>query len=727
MIGRFIYKNPVRGRMVISDAYPDQVKVFPTHQHRVFPLLPKPTKFFLSGSTTILMMEVDSSFDEDQGNKLDLKDGKRTKWQLPPSHIAVFSNPPESIIATTTKSKHSRPLLLSSTVDSQGNETTGTTNIQDCETVIDADGGGGNNNITLEDIAETLAAPKLSRLSVMARAEICPKIKRARLMSTKGVAAKIMEQYGYDISNTTFLYAEETIYLLELGKLEVNLGRMALSVERARALLLHSKSHPYNPDSNIAPRVRTCSVDEYLVYKHLSELGYRVRRRDSDVKINVSQSVLSASRERLSPVASTSDDVEMATSDCGNLLDGCQMDLDEESVLIPSGEDGKNTINDDGGGMCQKGTKRKFGELSSDNTLGSTTSSAKDISDDDYADEEFELTQNPAVSEMGGSGGFVDSTGDNNSLFYPTTTSNYTVIEADSDVEITDEPEPITGPSCNNGVHIEEIGYYYDADIEEDPGTSSQEPQPSTSAACFSNDYQQHAVVHLADSDSETENFPNFHKMWNKFVPNATIQIGFPPASLLPPNIPYKESIYEFELKSRESTRSDSDLEYYVDELTLNPSPTESDGKPIRVGSSCQTWTEWRDGTMTEARGVLSESLLRRCSMFTGSRQDPMQKLHLWGVNNKEPQCKRRTDQGWKGFNIPYELFHPSVGFTKQKNKEEFLPSYVVAVVRNDDQVPSFAACDSLVNDIPVLIAVVSDESTIMFMNPDGSPIPSLF
>lgn len=50
----------------------------------------------------------------------------------------------------------------------------------------------------------------------MARAEICPKIKRARLMSTKGVAAKIMEQYGYDISNTTFLYAEETIYLLEL-------------------------------------------------------------------------------------------------------------------------------------------------------------------------------------------------------------------------------------------------------------------------------------------------------------------------------------------------------------------------------------------------------------------------------------------------------------------------------------------------------------------------------
>ncbi len=50
----------------------------------------------------------------------------------------------------------------------------------------------------------------------MARAEICPKIKRARLMITKGVAAKIREQYGYEISNTTFLHAEETVYLIEL-------------------------------------------------------------------------------------------------------------------------------------------------------------------------------------------------------------------------------------------------------------------------------------------------------------------------------------------------------------------------------------------------------------------------------------------------------------------------------------------------------------------------------
>lgn len=53
---------------------------------------------------------------------------------------------------------------------------------------------------------------------MVARAEICPKIHRARLMGTKGIAAKIREQYGYEISNTTFLYAEEALYLLEIVK-----------------------------------------------------------------------------------------------------------------------------------------------------------------------------------------------------------------------------------------------------------------------------------------------------------------------------------------------------------------------------------------------------------------------------------------------------------------------------------------------------------------------------
>jgi hypothetical protein len=55
----------------------------------------------------------------------------------------------------------------------------------------------------------------------VARAEICPKIHRARIMGTKGIAAKVSEQYGYEISNTTFLYAEEALYLLEIVSLNI--------------------------------------------------------------------------------------------------------------------------------------------------------------------------------------------------------------------------------------------------------------------------------------------------------------------------------------------------------------------------------------------------------------------------------------------------------------------------------------------------------------------------
>jgi len=32
----------------------------------------------------------------------------------------------------------------------------------------------------------------------------------------KGVGSRIREQYGYEISNTTYLYAEEALYLVEI-------------------------------------------------------------------------------------------------------------------------------------------------------------------------------------------------------------------------------------------------------------------------------------------------------------------------------------------------------------------------------------------------------------------------------------------------------------------------------------------------------------------------------
>ena len=52
--------------------------------------------------------------------------------------------------------------------------------------------------------------------SSVARADICPKIGRPRLQHTKGLGAKIREQYGYEIKSTTYLYAEEALYLIEI-------------------------------------------------------------------------------------------------------------------------------------------------------------------------------------------------------------------------------------------------------------------------------------------------------------------------------------------------------------------------------------------------------------------------------------------------------------------------------------------------------------------------------
>jgi hypothetical protein len=185
--------------------------------------------------------------------------------------------------------------------------------------------------------------------------------------------------------------------------------------------------------------------------------------------------------------------------------------------------------------------------------------------------------------------------------------------------------------------------------------------------------------VDLVDSDSETiESLWSYSKLWSKFVPNATIQIGFPHSFLLPKNIPAREIIYEFESKSRESFRSDSDLEYYVDELTLSPTPAQIESKDRKIGSSYRTWKEWRQGTMNEVQGVLKESLLgQKTQSF---KEDPMQKLHLWG-QKAEPECKRRADGGWKEFNIPFEIHHPTIGFNKTKFRKEVVPDYVVAIV----------------------------------------------
>jgi hypothetical protein len=232
---------------------------------------------------------------------------------------------------------------------------------------------------------------------------------------------------------------------------------MSLSIERARSLFLHSKSHPFL-ESNPS-KIKTCSVDEYIVYKHLSELGYRVLRRD--IHLNIAQQP-SFSPLVDDPVNLIVEDAEMIVCD-----EGCEMDLDVDATnqlhldptsrLLDKCSPANSSSSGVGGSLTQKGIKRKFGELSSDHTQGSTTSSAKDMSDDDDnedADGEFEFIPTPTSSYM------------ENTFSQASFMSSYTVVEADSDVEITDDPLP--SGSCSSGVIIEEIGYGYDGDIEEE-------------------------------------------------------------------------------------------------------------------------------------------------------------------------------------------------------------------------------------------------------------------
>jgi len=245
------------------------------------------------------------------------------------------------------------------------------------------------------------------------------------------------------------------------GKLQVHLGSISLSVERARCLLLHSKLHPKAKSS----KIKSCSVDEYIVYKHLSKLGYRLRRRDQhDIKLECLRDPVSP--EPIPPVVLSMDkDTEMQVDGS----DEGMMDLEEEptvdarlpydfvptdatppSFSSPSSGLGNSTSDY----LSKRGVKRKFGEFSCSQTAGSTTptSSAKDISDDEDADVEFDFA--PAVGDV-----YMDSVFGSQS-HQPL--EGYMVTEADSDIEIVEEA------TNSSSVQIEEIRYDYDGDIEDD-------------------------------------------------------------------------------------------------------------------------------------------------------------------------------------------------------------------------------------------------------------------
>ncbi|CAG7829604.1 unnamed protein product, partial [Allacma fusca] len=101
-------------------------------------------------------------------------------------------------------------------------------------------------------------------------AQICPDSKRIRLVSTR---TNIGKNHGYTLGGKTYLYPEEALYFLEIGKLEILLDRISLSVERGRSLLLKADHTPNDSFDGSA-----CVVSEYTVYKYLAKQGYRPRR-----------------------------------------------------------------------------------------------------------------------------------------------------------------------------------------------------------------------------------------------------------------------------------------------------------------------------------------------------------------------------------------------------------------------------------------------------------------
>jgi hypothetical protein len=71
-----------------------------------------------------------------------IKEGKRYKWQLPPSHISVFSTNPTSKLKN---SSHRIERSKSDMMEGQNNQ-------------------NSINVVSLEEMVEAISAPKLSRL-----------------------------------------------------------------------------------------------------------------------------------------------------------------------------------------------------------------------------------------------------------------------------------------------------------------------------------------------------------------------------------------------------------------------------------------------------------------------------------------------------------------------------------------------------------------------------------
>ncbi|CAL8097028.1 unnamed protein product [Orchesella dallaii] len=530
---------------------------------------------------------------------------------------------------------------------------------------------------SFQEVLDTLNTKRVTRKSLLSHVELDAATGRLKLSVDRG---NVRAKYGYDVGKEAFLYPEEALYLLETGKAEIFCEYVSLSIQRARSLLLISQREGNNNS------FCNCTVEEFLVYKHLSRMGYCLYRYVRGRNHITDESMTNSLME-------DADNVKME-EDNGMIIDeGSNVDRNSEEIddIIDLDAPADKPMIDK---PNQKGLKRTYSASSIHDNITSES--------DEFMESELEYwNQQVCIASM-----------DEDSCLHGTKVEpgGYTVDEADSDVEIVDEVIYRHG-----GVEIQEIAHTVGC-LKENYVETFDEPVASTSKGVPSSQ----VVVDLVSSDDEEQDMKSFgNRIWSKFIPNSKLMFGVPPSTLIPQNMPDNDKIYELDLKDK-SDVSDLELEFLVDEVSLNDDRhgVDSADNPHSFNiSGSKSWKDWRQSVFREARNVMDDSLLASSEYING--EAATKRLFLWDDAKNESQTKIHDGK------IVFEMYGPvGQGFSRLKASEE-IPSYYIFITRHDEPIPDLGIIGTSVDGVPNLIAIVCDsgENDIVFITADRSPL----
>lgn len=114
-------------------------------------------------------------------------------------------------------------------------------------------------------LKKAILAPRVTREKHLARAEWDRAKHQAVVTATRG---SMMQSMGYFHQGKQYLYAEEAMFLVDRGNMDLCVNGLPASVQRAWAMAMSA------PNS--------VSLNEYLAFAHLRRAGYVVRRYDEN-------------------------------------------------------------------------------------------------------------------------------------------------------------------------------------------------------------------------------------------------------------------------------------------------------------------------------------------------------------------------------------------------------------------------------------------------------------